>query len=115
VLDVDDLASRFAGRPAELSAALTALEQRAAGILSQIDASLRRADAQELRAHLAELRAALEVLSSRRIGDLADELEALSGRGLFGEASAALRALEGELAACVALGSQALARAATSA
>ncbi len=111
--DVEALAARFAGRPAELRASLAELELRATALLSRIDASLRREDLQELRAHVVELRAAVALLSSRRLEQLADQLETLSGAGRFGPAAAALSAFEAELGSCAALGPEALARAAT--
>jgi len=111
--DVALLAARFAGRPDELRAALEELERRAAGLLAQIDASLRRADEQALRAHVAELRVTVALLSSQRLGALAEELETLTGRGLFAEASSALHALGAELGSCSAFAPEALARAAT--
>jgi HPt (histidine-containing phosphotransfer) domain-containing protein len=110
--DVALLAARFAGRPDDLRAALEELERRAAAFLTRIEASLRRADEQELRGHVAELRVAMALLSSERLGALAEELETLSGRGLFDEARAALHALAAALGACSALAPVALARAA---
>lgn len=110
--DVDALASRFAGRPAELRAALTELEQRASALLPRLDASLRREDAHELGAQLGELREALAPYASERLEHLTAELETLGGAGQFEQASAALRALEAELGVCAALAPEALARAA---
>ena len=112
--DVGALAARFAGRQAELRAALEELEHRATVLLGWIDVSLRNADEQELRAHVAELRVAVALLASPRLGELAEEIETLSGRGLFSEASVALRAFEAALSACAAHGPEALARAVAS-
>jgi signal transduction histidine kinase/DNA-binding response OmpR family regulator len=109
--DVAALAERFAGRPDELRAALAQLERRAASVMAQLGASLRRADPGGSLLHLGELRAALEFLSSERLARLADELESSSAGGRFLEATHALRALEAELERCSALASEAASRA----
>ena len=113
--DVALLVERFAGRPEDLRAALEELERRASACLAQIDASLQQADEQALRTHVAELRVVVALFSSPSLGALAEELETLSGRGLFAEARAALRVLSAELGSCSAHLPEALARAAAGA
>ncbi len=83
--------------PSGLEELLEDLEQRTAGLLAELHASLAHGDAQESRAQLAELRVAVAPLPSEHLRHALDELESFAGSGQFAEASAALRALEAEL------------------
>jgi signal transduction histidine kinase/DNA-binding response OmpR family regulator len=108
--DVEQLALRFSGRPAELRTALEELEQGTAACLARLHASLRRLQPEESRWAVRELRTAIAMLDSARLRRLADELEASSAEERFEDAVEVLGDFERELEHCATLGAQAIAR-----